>query len=138
MDFLAKKLDGVGGNSGSTGGNHGNPGSSPNAVASGTGSTGSTGSTGGTGGGDGGLATAATITTNTKAHHPFRKKKGPSVVALHGKMSQEARDEALLHFRCGKKSILVATGPLLVVGKCGGIGNVNDDVSLSATLCVSQ
>jgi len=40
----------------------------------------------------------------------FPKKKKSSVVALHGKMSQEARNAALVEFRSGKKSILIATG----------------------------
>ena len=44
-----------------------------------------------------------------QAQKTLRKPKR-SVECLHGKMTQAARDQALLNFRSGKKSILVATG----------------------------
>ena len=53
---------------------------------------------------------ATTLVPETAAEFAKRKRKKTSVVALHGKMSQEARDAALVDFRSGKKSILIATG----------------------------
>jgi hypothetical protein len=46
-------------------------------------------------------------------------------------MSQEARDQALLNFRSGKKSILIATGACVRAcvragGRVGGMRNVGE------------
>jgi hypothetical protein len=44
------------------------------------------------------------------SNRPPPRQRTSVVVGLHGKMTQEARDEALRDFRSGKKSILIATG----------------------------